>query len=126
MARLYLNKTINTRKLYPPTSGDMQPENMPGYHAPCVLSEFTTEATTISTNLKLGESVDQIIAPLLTSVMINVSGGHKFCLQTVPILTGFLSETKQPNITRCAPIKSLYCSVGVQCCSLFICRICIS
>ena len=71
---------------------------MPGYRAPCVHSELTTETTTISTCLALGETVDQFIAPFLTSVMINGSGGHKFCLQTVPILTGFLTEAEQPKL----------------------------
>ena len=71
---------------------------MPGYRAPCVHSELTTETTTISANLVLGEPVDQFIYPLLTYSMINVSGGHEFCLQTVPILTGLLTEAKQPKL----------------------------
>ena len=98
MTRLYLNKTINLRKLYPPTSGAMQPENMTGYCAPRVRSELTTEATTISANLALSEPVDQFIAPLLTSVMIDGSGGHELCLQTVPIIDGFLTEAEQPKL----------------------------
>ena len=98
--RLYINKTINLCKIYLPTYGAMRSENMPGYHAPRVRSELTTEVTTISANLASGEPVDQIISPLLTSVMINVFGGHKFFLQTVPILTGFLFEAEQPKITR--------------------------
>ena len=89
---LYLNKTINLLKLYPPASGSMQPENIPSYCAPCVCSELTTDATTVSTNMTLGDPVDQFISTLLTSVMINVSGIHKFCLRTVPILTGFLTD----------------------------------
>ena len=92
MMRLYLTKTINPCKLYPPTSGGMRTENMPGYCDPHVRSELTTEATNISANLALSETVDQCISPLLTSVMIKVSGDHKLCLQAVPILTGFLTE----------------------------------
>ena len=46
----------------------------------------------------MGEPVDQFIDPLLTSVMINGSGGHKLCLQTLPILTGFLTEAEQPKL----------------------------
>ena len=61
-------------------------------------SKLTTDATTISAYLVLGEPVDQFIAPFLTSFMINGSGGHKFCLQTVPILTGFLTEAEQPKL----------------------------
>ena len=98
MTWLYLNKTINTRKLYWLTYGAIWPENMPGYRAPCVLSELTNEATTISANLKLGESVDQFIAPLLRSVMIYGSGGHELFLQTVPILAGFFTEAEQPKL----------------------------
>ena len=98
MMRLYLNKTINLRKLYPPTSGAMQPENMTGYCAPRVRSELTTEATTISANLALSEPVDQFIAPLLTSVMIDVSGGQKFFLQTVPIIDGFFTKAEHPKL----------------------------
>ena len=98
MTRLYLNKTINIRKLYPPTSGAMQPENIPGYCAPCVRSELTTEAITISANLALSEPFDQFIAPLLTSVMIDVSGGQKFFLQTVPIIDGFFTKAEHPKL----------------------------
>ena len=98
MTRLYLNKTINIRKLYPPMSGSMRPENTPRPPAPRMHSKLTTETTTISANLELGEPVNQFIAPLFTSVMINESGGHKFCLQTVPIITGFLTEKEQPKL----------------------------
>ena len=68
---------------------------MPDYRDPRVHSELTTEAATISANLYLGETVDQFIATLLTSIMINGSVGHKLCLQTLPILTGFLTEAEQ-------------------------------
>ena len=96
----------------------MRPENMPGYCAPRVRSELTTETTTISTCLALGETVDQFIAPFLTSVMINGSGGHKFCLQMVPILTGFLTEAEQPKL-RHVPLYNheiaLYASEVISC-----------
>ena len=98
MTLLYLNKTINICKLYLPMSGAMLPENMSGYCAPCVRSELTTEVTTISANLALGDPVEQFITLLLTSVMIYGSGGHEFCLQTVPIITGFLTESEQPRL----------------------------
>ena len=78
-------------------------ENMPVYRANHVRSELTTETRTISANLALGDPVDQFIAPLLTSVMINGSGGHKFCIQTVLILTGFLTEAEQPKLRRMSP-----------------------
>ena len=42
----YLKKIIHICKLYPPTSGTMKPENMHGYNASRVRSEFTTETTT--------------------------------------------------------------------------------
>ena len=76
----------------------MRPEKMPGYCATRVHSELTTKTNTISTNLVLGEPVDQFISPLLTSVMINGPRGHKFYLQTVPILTGLLTEAEQPKL----------------------------
>ena len=79
-------------------SGTMQPDNMPGYRATRVRSELATETTTISANLELDEPVDQFIALLLTSVMINGSRGHGPCLQTVPILTGLLTESEQPKL----------------------------
>ena len=61
-------------------------------------SYFTIDANTISANMELGDPVDQFIAPLLTSITINGSSSHKLCLQTVPILTGFLTETEQPKL----------------------------
>ena len=73
---------------------------MPGYSDPRVRFELTTDTTTISANLELGDPADQFIAPFLTSVMINGSGSHKLCLQTVPILTGFLTEAEQPKLSH--------------------------
>ena len=46
----------------------------------------------------MSEPVDQFIAPVLTSVTIDGSGGPKFGLQTVPILDGFLTEAEQPKL----------------------------
>ena len=79
-------------------SGIMRPDNMPGYCDTLVSSELTTEASTISSNLALGEPFEQLIAPLLKLVMMDGSGGHEFCLQTVLILTGFLTEPEQQKL----------------------------
>ena len=73
---------------------------MHGYQAPRVRSELTTDTTTISASLALGEPVDQFIAPLLTTVMINGYGGHELFLQLVPIITGFLIEAEQPKLSH--------------------------
>ena len=83
---------------------------MPGYCAPSVRSEFTTDTTTISANLALGKPVDQFIAPLIMYVMINGSGVHKLCLQTVPILNGFLTEAEQPKLNH-VPLYNHYIAV---------------
>ena len=71
---------------------------MPGYRAPRLHPEMTTKTTTISANLELDETADQFISPLLMSVMVNGFRGHKFCLQMVHILTGFLTEAEQPKL----------------------------
>ena len=42
--------------------------------------------------------VDPEISPLLTSILYDNSGGHHFCLQTVPILTGYLTSEEQETL----------------------------
>ena len=83
LSRLYLNKTVNLRQLYPPVSGRMEPKNMPNYRAPRI-------------KFKLG--ADQVIGSLVTQITLGGSGGHEFCLQVVPIRTGFLSEEEQQSL----------------------------
>ena len=40
-------------------------------------------------------SVDPAIASLLTFIIMDRSGGYEFCLQVVPIVTGYLSTKDQ-------------------------------
>ena len=94
MTRQYLTRTINIRKRYPPVTGRMGPENMLGYRAPCVCSDLRREDTCVGTNVATGASVGLDVAPVITSTCLYNSGGYHFCLQTVPILTGFLAESE--------------------------------
>ena len=88
MSREYLSKTIELRKLYPPVSGMMRPENMPGYRAPRIKTHLPQQ--------------DNAAATLLSSIMLDDSGGHQFCLQTVPLLTGYLNAEEQNAMTHVA------------------------
>ena len=94
MTRQYLNKTTNLRKLYPPVTGPMRPENMPNYRAPRVRSKMSAKDPVLA---EPAAAVDTAIAPLLAAIDLNGSGGHEFCLQVVPILTGYLSEEEQDS-----------------------------
>ena len=102
LSRNYLNRTVNLRKNYPAASGTMLPENMPGYRAPRVRSVLPPDTTTVATTLvSLSDDnyVDPAFAPILTSIYSGNSGGHHFCLQTVPILTGYLTAEESDRIT---------------------------
>ena len=78
MSRLYMSKTVELRNLYPPVSGVMRPENMPGYRTPRVRTDLPQNNPTRSVTSDAPGSVDPAIAPLLTSIMIDKSGGHRF------------------------------------------------
>ena len=88
MSRLYLSKTIDLRKLHAPVSGAMRPDNMPGYRAPRIRSGPTQNV------------VDSSISSLLATISLGNSGGHEFCLQVVPILTGFVNSSNDSMSRR--------------------------
>ena len=95
MIRLYLSKTVHLRNIYLPVSGIMQPENIPGYRASRVHTDLPPHAPAVPLTPYAPGSVNPAIAPLLTSIMMDGSGGHGFFLQTVPILMGYLSTEEQ-------------------------------
>ena len=70
-------------QLYPPVTGRMKPRNTSNYIAPRIKS-------------KLG--ADPVIGSLVAQITLHGSGGHEFCLQVVPIRTGFLSEEDQKSL----------------------------
>ena len=67
MLRQYMSKTVELQNLYPPVSGVMRPENMPGYRAPRVHSNLPQDNPTGPVTSDAPSSVDPAIAPLLTS-----------------------------------------------------------
>ena len=79
-SRLYLSKTVELRKLYPPVSGTIRPENMPGYRDPCVCTNLATDNPAAPVTTGAENFVDPVIAPLLTSILLGRSGGHEYCL----------------------------------------------
>ena len=75
LTRNYLNRTVNLRKNYPPATGTMLPENMPGYRAPRVRSILPTEAhlaTTLFSSVTDVPYVDPAIAPILSSITLEI------------------------------------------------------
>ena len=72
----------------------MQPENMPGFRAlhVCTVLPQNEPITTASIFTECGNFA---IAPLLTAINFGGSGSHEFCLQVVPILTGYLTDKEQ-------------------------------
>ena len=75
LSQNYLNRTINFCRLYPPASGTMLPENMPGYRAPCVHSIMPPEPTP-TTALYIAPAatpyVDPTFAPILSSIYMEI------------------------------------------------------
>ena len=90
LTRLYLNKTVNLRQLYPPVSGRMMPQNMPNYRAPRIKSAL---------------GADPAIGSLMAQISLGNSGGHELCLQVVPVRTGFLSQEEQQSM-RYVPLHN--------------------
>ena len=87
MFRLYLSKTVNICRLYLPISGLMHLENMPGYRAPHIYSDLATNASAAPGTTGATSLTDLVIAQILTSIMLNRLGGHKYIMETVPIVT---------------------------------------
>jgi hypothetical protein len=98
MSRLYLAKTTDIRKMYPPVSGAMRPENMPGYREPKIHTDLASDDPAAPGTTAASCWVDPAIAPLLTSITVGRSNGHEFCLQVIPILTGHLSSVEQKSL----------------------------
>ena len=92
----YLNFTTNLRKLYSVPSGQMLPENMPGYHGPSVRhSESEVDTASPANFVMLAESLhDPNIAPILDIIFLGNSGGMHHCLTVVPIVFKFVPSAK--------------------------------
>ena len=74
----YLNHTIHLRKLYPPDTGIMMPENIPCYRGPLVRYNLPTgpsTCVTLGTTNDSNYAVDPATGPILTSVNMEFSGG---------------------------------------------------
>jgi hypothetical protein len=101
MSRTYLNLTTNLRKLYPPTTGTMILENMPGYHRPTIRSSLTDKTVSPAKLACMSDAdVEPTISPLLTAITLDASGGHHYCLHTAPILNGLISPADIDNSTK--------------------------
>ena len=94
LSRVYVEQAAEFCRLYAPVSGPMRPENMPGYREPKICSKLKSKRPVTSVQI----AQDVTIAPLLTSIMHDRSGGHESCLQIVPILTGHLTEEEQKSM----------------------------
>ena len=99
----YPNKTVIFCKLYRPASGTILPEDMHRYRTPHVRSSMPPEpswAAVLHFAPTVTPYVDPALAPILSSVYTENSGGHHFCLQTVPILTGYLTPEESDRISH--------------------------
>ena len=98
LTRTYLNKTVGFKEHYSPVSGTMLAENMPGYREPRIRSNLPADdadGPTHSTNY-----VDTCVAPILSAIYTDDSNGHGLCLQTVPILRGFVTADESDLLSR--------------------------
>lgn len=91
LSRLYLSKSEELCRQHAPITGQMRPENMPGCRAPQIFSDLAPDDQAAPSGSNTACFAETHIAPLLTSIMLCHSGGHEDCLQTVPIVTIFLS-----------------------------------
>ena len=97
LTRTYLNFTSNLRKNYPPVTNPMLPKNMPGYRG-TVVRFPPSAADFISVSFGACDTpllVDSSIAPILTSIHLNYSGGHCFNFHVYPILLGHLTPVER-------------------------------
>ena len=67
-----------------------------------------------SSNIRLSDTldntVDPSITPLLSAIQYDNSDGHHFSLQTVPIITGYLTSDEQRTCSH-VPIYNKYSDV---------------
>ena len=98
LTHTYPNYTSNFGKTYPPITGTMLPENMPGYRGPIMRSpppadsSFPISFSACDTPLT---QVDSSIVPIFTSINLDYSDGHHFNLHIYPILMGHLTPAEQ-------------------------------
>ena len=94
----YLNSTTNLRKLHSLATGTMLPENMNGYRGSIVRSTLPVDPCI---HVAFGASnppafeLDSSIAPVLSAIKPDFSGGHHFSVQTYPIMMGYLTPADQ-------------------------------
>ena len=86
-----MNMSGTFQQEHQPPSGTMLPENMPGFCAPCICSRLPVEPLPVCA-LALPTVQDLAVTPMLTSIYLENSGGHHYCLQIVPVPTGFLQD----------------------------------
>ena len=85
LSHKYLNYTSNLRKLHPPTTGTMLPENMYGCRGPIMRSAIPVDSSVpviFGAFNPPGFEVDYSIAPILSTIKLDFSGGHYFNLHT--------------------------------------------
>ena len=73
----YLNITTNLLQLYPPATGAVLPENMPGFRGPRISSPDTPLAIDVPAITAFAPSVgNDHCVPVLTAIYLEESGGH--------------------------------------------------
>ena len=99
LTRTYLNFKSNLRRTFSPTTGPMVAENIPGYRTPRIWTTLPVKAATVpaTTAAVTNKSFDAHIAPILLAIHLRHSGGHHFCLQTIPILSGSMNMSDVPS-----------------------------
>ena len=60
--------------------------------------DLAADASAAPETTGVSSLVDTEIAPILTSIVFDRSGGHKYCLETVLIVTGYLSAEEQKSL----------------------------
>ena len=122
LTRLYFSKTEELEKRYPPVTGAMKPENMPGFRPPRIRSDLSRGG---SHQVAPGATAvaDTCIVPIMTSILMDRSGGHELCLQVVPILTGYWTPSEQSRL-RHIPFHNHEIAVyAAEVTSFFFCRL---
>ena len=88
LTRTHFNFTSNLRENYPPVTGTMLPANMPGFRGPVIRSPPLADDPTLVSLVVLSHPppVDPAVAPILTAIQCDLSGGHHFNLHVYPKL----------------------------------------
>ena len=88
----YLNITTNLLQLYPPATGAVLPENMPGFRGPRISSPDTPLAIDVPAITAFAPSVgNDHCVPVLTAIYLEESGSHHHVLGNIPVHFGRVS-----------------------------------